>query len=247
MNKKSVSYLLFLMICLVPFSVKAECSDEELKSLKEDANKIKIEYQENYNPQKEDFEVTDNYDEEGNAIPDEDADKEVVLQKATIDVIVSNYSDKFYILDEETGYKFDNRKIENGMLILKNQPGGKRKYMLYSNSCGSLVKRFTITLPRYNIYSEDPLCEGITGEQLSVCGTWYNYSIDYNTFVKRIEQYKKDLNKIDENNKKKEKEKKVEEIKEFFEEYYLYMIFGILVIICIIAFVIYRKKRSVLE
>ena len=255
MNKKIVSYLVFLLICLVPFNVKAECSDEELKSLKEEANKIKITYEYDEDvvtdgtitlPKKEkrllDSYLDDVTDEEKNN------DGENVEQKGAMTVVVSGMIDKFYIEDTSYGYKYDSEDfIENNMIVIYNPNGGKTKFNIYSSSCGDIVRTITVNVPKFNQYYLDPLCEGINGGQLSVCDKWYNYEVDYDTFVRKVTQYKDSLKDIEEKKKKEEEEKFVEQIKEFFEEYYLYFVVGILLIIAIVVVIKVRRKRSELE
>lgn len=71
-----------------------------------------------------------------------------------------------------------------------------------SNTCDDVMKFVVITLPKYNKLSEDPLCEGI--EEFILCNPTYSKEIDYETFVSRVNTYKKNHIKEEENNETEE-------------------------------------------
>ena len=55
--------------------------------------------------------------------------------------------------------------------------------------CTDILKTINLKLIKYNKYSEDPLCEGI--EEFVLCQPTYEKEIDYDTFVSRVNTYKK--------------------------------------------------------
>ncbi len=55
--------------------------------------------------------------------------------------------------------------------------------------CSGMLKKDKIQLAKYNEYSNDPLCEGI--EEFVLCQKTYDKDIDYDTFVSRVNTYKK--------------------------------------------------------
>lgn len=94
-----------------------------------------------------------------------------------------------------------------GELTYSGIKPGKYKISIIgvSNECRDELKVINISLSNYNKYSEDKLCEGI--EEFVLCQKTYDKEIDYDTFVSRVNTYKKtkennNKNGSDETNKK---------------------------------------------
>ena len=62
-----------------------------------------------------------------------------------------------------------------------------------TDTCDDVLKTFDLNLTRYNNYASDPLCEGI--EEFVLCNPLYDKEIDYETFVSRVNTYKKTKDK----------------------------------------------------
>ena len=76
----------------------------------------------------------------------------------------------------------------------------KRQWFLtkYNKKCyqigtENLVKigNINVKLPKFNSYSLDPLCDGINTDEFPLCSKYLEYQPSYETFVKKIEEYKK--------------------------------------------------------
>ncbi len=50
------------------------------------------------------------------------------------------------------------------------------------------LKTITINAPNYNPYYNDPICEGLNN--LSICQKWSKVELDYEGFVKKVNEYK---------------------------------------------------------
>jgi len=122
-----------------------------------------------------------------------------------------------------------------------------------TNTCNDVVKTFTLNLPRYNIFSEDPLCQGI--EEFVLCQSTYDKQIDYETFVSRVNIYKKTKQKEIEKEENKElneeDNKNINKIESYIKEkpieVIIIAIFIILVVISIIVITRSIKKSRRLE
>lgn len=66
-----------------------------------------------------------------------------------------------------------------------------------TNTCNDVLKQITLELPEYNKLSEDELCKGI--EEFVLCSPTYDKEIDYDTFVSRVNTYKKTKEKEEKN------------------------------------------------
>lgn len=114
-----------------------------------------------------------------------------------------------------------------------------------TDTCDDELKTLTLKLDRYNSFSEDPLCEGI--EEFVLCQPTYNKEVDYETFVSRVNTYKK--TKLKEEQERLENETQQENeiityIKDNFIQIIIITIFVILVIITtIVSFKSIRKSR----
>ena len=113
-----------------------------------------------------------------------------------------------------------------------------------TSTCDEVLKTITLNLKEYNNYSEDPLCEGI--EEFVLCQPTYDKDIDYDTFVSRVNTYKKSKAKKEVNNQQEEtkENKAIEYIKENIFQIIIIIIFVILVLITtIITMKTIRKSR----
>ena len=63
------------------------------------------------------------------------------------------------------------------------------KVISLTDGCNDELKTIELKLPKYNNFSEDPLCEGI--EEFVLCSPTYGKELDYETFVSRVNTYKK--------------------------------------------------------
>ena len=48
---------------------------------------------------------------------------------------------------------------------------------MYSEKCDETLKDITVTLPRFNEYSLDPLCDGVDTEDFRYCNKYYDSEI----------------------------------------------------------------------
>lgn len=113
-----------------------------------------------------------------------------------------------------------------------------------TNTCDDVLKTIQITLPEYNKYSEDPLCEGI--EEFVLCNPTYAKKIDYDTFVSRVKTYKrtKEKNKQQEMIEKNDNEKNetIEIIQKYIKEHIVSIIIIIIFVVLIIITIIVTAK-----
>ena len=226
---KKVKYILFtfLILSLSILSAYAECTKEELNTLKQEANKIKVTYKHlggietpigtDYNR----FEIT-----------------------------VKNISDD--LIPTLLGYE----------IILEPQNGvakyelstGNWSIDIYSNKCTGIIHSISFRLPSFNKYSLDPLCEGIDGNDFILCGKYLDYQVSYDTFKRKVEEYRKTHEIKKDNSINNEDDTTVNEILNKIVKYitdyqmHIIIVLGIILIILIILIIIKKKKkRGVLE
>ncbi len=122
-----------------------------------------------------------------------------------------------------------------------------------NESCNNKLKTFNIKLNKYNSYSEDELCNGI--EEFVLCQETYEKEIDYDTFVSRVNTYKKtkkqEESKIEEKDDVEAKQSTINKLTDYLRNNYTKIIiiitFVVLLIITIVISTESIKKSRRLE
>ena len=146
---------------------------------------------------------------------------------------------------EGDGMEIANIEVTDKIIVSNLAPGQYIAFVVgLTDSCNDVLKKEEITLPQYNQYAYDPVCEGI--EEFVLCSPTYNKELDYDTFISRVNSYKK--NKANQDKTDNNTEEKPT-IKEWFKDNYMYFIYAIigivvLLIIALIIKVIYNHERK---
>lgn len=211
---KKKYFFLFLLLFLLPTNIKAGCSVEEKVRLKSLASNMNFSYT---------YVMHDN-------------------SYVSFNITISNLHPDLYIDDKyhaQTIYYNDSKETT----INEYDPGMSIQYDIVSNygACqGETIFTNYVTLPSYNYYYNDPICEGI--EDYSLCKKWSTVSLDYEKFKTTVQKYKDSLKKED---KKQEEQKEEEDVfllaLDFLAKYNLF-IFGGIIIVC--SGLIYYLKRK---
>lgn len=127
---------------------------------------------------------------------------------------------------------------------------GTYKYDIYgeNNTCRQTVKIGDIQIKELKNYSTDPLCKGI--EEFVLCQKDYYKDLDYETFVSRVNIYKKTKQeKIEKENIQRQEEQKnakKNQIKEYIEENLVQIIIIVVFVILLIVTLVvgYKTMRK---
>lgn len=226
---QKIKYILFtfLILSFGTLFVSAECTKEELTTEKEKTNNIKITYK-----------------HLGEVVKDDGS-------KAYNEFLVTARG-------VEEGQYIHLSPLTNTDFITENNEikitltTGKWEYNIYSLKCESVVKTINVNLPKFNIYSLDPLCEGIDGEDFAFCSKYLNYEVSRETFERKVNEYKRNMPISDTQISKDELNINdiMFKVLDFISNNNLYIV-GVLLIILIILLIIIinrkKKKRNVLE
>ena len=171
----------------------------------------------------------------------------------TKDYTVTTYNpkpDKYrYVITEDEFYDKNEQIIDNKTIYTGISPG---KYIIKilenEGGCRSILKEIEIDMPKYNIYYQDPLCEGI--EEFVLCQPTYKRDIDRETFEYRIKDYKNQ--KQEQANAEKQEEKITKDkitnyIKDNLIQIIIIVVFILLVIITSIITIKTTRKSRRLE
>lgn len=163
----------------------------------------------------------------------------------TLNLTYGDISSFIYTIE---GPEIENASLEviDNKLVIGNLTSGQ--YTIYvegaNDSCNDIFKTEKITLPQYNKYAYDSACEGI--EEFALCSPTYDKYLDYNTFISRVNSYKKSKENNDiSNNTVEEKNTVLEWMKDNYF-YIIYVAIGIIVllIIALIIKTIYNNERK---
>lgn len=208
--------LFFSILMLLPISCKAlECDFTEKARLKSLASNINTSY----------IPV-----ENGNTI--------------TFNVTISNIYPGLIVVDATTGNQYyydENRQNPGEVVITGLNPDKTYRYEIYSTNeeCNdSSLNIYYVTLPAYNSYYKDPICDGLSDYKL--CNKWLKTDMSYEEFIKEVTDYKNSLNQPDKTETKDNGE--LNPILEFIYQYYY--IFIALFVIAIIYIIYVRRKRD---
>lgn len=174
MNKCKYLVMVFLLSLFTNISfVRADCTNEEIAKLKDEASKIKVTYE--------------HLGEVTNDIGDVFYDRfNVEITNVGNDIILEINDLGEYSSDKDGKVKLE---LTTGDNIIN----------VYSSKCNIKLDEIKVKLPTFNPYSLDPLCKGVDSSEFSLCKKYYKPSVTYSEFVKRVKSYRV-TNKIKDNN-----------------------------------------------
>ena len=212
--RKYLFFMIFVLILGVHIEYvwAEECTEEKITSLKEQANNIT-------------YSVEFDYDGVNLGYFDQNFVSFVGINE-DLYVTSKDYSVGFFYSDSVDG------------VVTKGVGYGNNTFVIRSNSCpDTILKTINLDLKKYNIYSQYEECDGISGEELDVCNEFYEKDLDYDEFVKAVNNYKSTASNDDfiiNGN--------------LMSKYWYVMVIAGVFLVLIIAFVIYRNiKRSKLD
>lgn len=169
------------------------------------------------------------------------------FNKETKDYIVTFYGTMFDKYGYTTPEKMNLEKLVTSTNTSFAYSGIKSgEYVIevlgYTEECQETLKTITLKLPKYNSLSEDPLCEGI--EEFVLCQPTYDKDIDYETFVSRVNTYKKTKEKEPEEIiEEPEETKPIEELLEYIKNnLFQIIVITVFIILLIITTIITAKS-----
>ena len=167
---KWYKYVLFMILFLVPNVIHAECSNSEIVQYQEQAKNINITY---------------DYTEHENSY-------------VLFTIKIANLTPGLYIQDSKSGT--DYHYTGSDITIDNYNSGNTYRFKIFTdggNCSDTLITKKYVTLPYYNVYYKDPICEGI--EDYRYCQKWAKVILPYDEFYKKVTTYKNSLLSDEEN------------------------------------------------
>lgn len=209
---RKVFLVLVFSLVMIPFScVMADCSDEEIKAYKEIVKNITVNIK---------------FDEES---------VDLGIYGNNI-VTISGLSEGFFGRTDDMSVGFFYEDMESGE-ITRSVGSQVKSISFYSNQCSDVkLRTVKLELKQYNYFSDYEECEGLKGK-LDVCDPYYDKSLDYDTFMRKVHAYKEEGEIIEKDNV----------IVEWLRDYYYIPVIVVLVVVGGIVMIIRWKKRNELD
>ena len=215
---KRLLFIMALVFLLFPLKVEAAwyCDYKDLAELKAIATNIKYIY-----------------------------DYRIESDKALFTITLTNIYKEFYVYDVKNNkyYYPDRNKDISEITIDGYQSGISYNFVIYTTreKCEEeTVYSFYVTLPTYNKYYLDPLCEGY--ENYSLCQKWNNLgNMSYEEFKDDMQAYIDSLKEQEE--AKEEDDFSIYWLLEFYLKYYMYILPTVIVGLLIVIYNLSRKNR----
>jgi len=212
MNKIKNLLTIAIIFTILPNAIYADCTTEEIKHFKKIEKDYKVTYE--FNKDTETYTITF-YNPE----PD-------------------NYDYAIYGIDDMSSCKEINRQETKCENLLGNN------YYLQivgiTETCNDTLKEVSTNLSRQNNYWDDPLCEGI--EEFVLCQPTYDKEIDYDTFVSRVNIYKKTKQREETKSKEEKENKIIDNLINFIKDNLLNIVLIIIFVVAITITVILAAK-----
>lgn len=221
MKKYKYTIFTIILFLICISNTYAACTQEEINEFKKIEDQYKITYE--FNKSTKDYTVT-----------------------------FDGVEPKKYVFSIKSGEPITNcKKINDYKTECYNVKKGN--YIIETkgttDSCKDTLKTITLNLKGYNKYHEDPMCDGI--EEFVLCQETYDKEIDYDTFVSRVETYKRTKEKekpiLNEQKEETIQNKMIKYIKIHLLEIIVIILFVVLVFITTIVTAKSIKKSRRLE
>lgn len=219
MKKRKKLLLTIISFTIFTPKIYAECTKEDINTFNKISDEYKVTYE--FNKDSKLYDLT---------FYDPSPDKYTF--------IINGATDGEFSIQDDNNYKYIGISPGNYEITIKG----------IANECQDIFKTININLPKYNEYSEDPLCDG--NEEFVLCQPTYDKEVDYETFKSRLEVYKKTKQDNNEVNKEKDNNKDnniVNYIKNNIIEITIVAASLIILTIIIISIVKRQKKSRRLE
>lgn len=217
--------------------VDTVCSSEDMARFNELASDIKVTYESN------------------EELVDDHEDEEFWYTQYVLDLIIYNLSDDMYAIIKATDshnsiyLNKDNKNNEGNVVLRINDTSSVQNLtmIVYADGlgCKNKLRTITVTLPRYNYYSNFAICDDIP--EYYLCQKYITFTVNGETFSDEVTKYKEkmalqseeiDIDFGEDNNNA------INQTISFFSKYKYIFVALIIWIGVILTFVILKKKKG---
>lgn len=222
--KKDLIFIFLLIIFQIPIVKADDCSDEMIAKYKSLSQNIHVDY----------VYVNDPSSIDSNLI----IKQSKVISDDVYYITISGLEDGLVAIDQD----YNEYRRSNGEEVSFYANAGDIKLGIYADTCSAnVIRRFSLVLPKFNIYSKHEYCERLKEYQFDFCDEWYQGDLEMSSFLAKVEPYIAEI-------EAKENTSIMDSILEFLQGHLL-IVGGVLffLIVIVVILIHYRRKRSVLE
>lgn len=161
----------------------------------------------------------------------------------SFNITIHNVHKDLIVKDKQTGRRYSSKQSDlNSFTISNLKDGASYSFEIYadnSNCSYRIYNTLYVTIPKYNKYYKDPICNGAS--EYLYCQKWVEIgNVSYSEFIELVNDYKnKDVEEIIE--EKEEEANWFYIISDFWAKYYLY-IAGAIILICVPIIIIKNRR-----
>ncbi|MBE6155084.1 MAG: hypothetical protein E7163_05925 [Firmicutes bacterium] len=168
----------------------------------------------------------------------------IIENRPYFDVTITNLIPEVYFVDTLTNSTYTYNTTQDGEITIYNYTGDSGSFKFYSaiDACyGISLGTKYYKFPTYNVYHADPICSDIPN--YSLCKKWVKVNYSKEEFEKKVLEYKKTDDVIEEKKDLEPEKTFVDIIIEIYIKYYYYFL-GSIIIICSTIIIIHNKKNK---
>lgn len=215
MKTRYIILTIILFIFITPKVNAAMCTKSEIIKIKEKVNNVKIE----------------------SVLVNEDS--------GMFNIKITGLPEKVYITETTTEQNYSYSSNVDGVITIPRIGGGTYTFKFYYLQCDNqLLRTQSITVPYYNYYSKNKLCDNIPVEEVKECDEWYQGEVTKELLTQKINEYNEKLKQEQKANRFKNI---INTIKDFMMNYLIYIVIALAIIIIVPVIIIRNKKRGELE
>lgn len=161
------------------------------------------------------------------------------------DITFTNIQPDLYFYDKiyDRYYSYDD--TNNGVITLSEYYPGNVSFTFYSRHSECNDEKLSVksvSLPYYNRYYDDDLCDGI--EDYNLCQRWINYNGTYTYFKEQVQNYRYSLISKNDNNDIVIKKSFLTKLIEYFTSYYYIILpLSIMIFVGVLYLIKFIKNR----
>lgn len=229
MKNNKIAKIILIILCIASIYTYTKVEAKETCTIQEKNNLIQLAYNVKF-----DYELID--------------DKGEIGSNKLFALTISNLFDGIKIEDKAIIYRYEEDRETPGIVEMNEyyESGKTYTFSIYgddNSACQDvfLLKK-TITIPKYNHYSEREECVGI--EEFKLCQRWYAGSFTEEEFKSQVQKYKDALNTQPEKTQKEEKENIITHLLRLYVNNLIISISLTIILLLIILIIIIKIIRN---
>ncbi len=159
-------------------------------------------------------------------------------------ITLTNLTSDMIVFDRNASKTYKGFANTGSEMSVRTKMSGSYSFIIYSKQCKEQVATKSVSLPTYNVYYGDKLCDGL--DQCDACQKWYGSNSDRKKFEQSVQECKRKQNAVIEAEEKPVKQAQAwyESIAKIFLDFWWAIIILMIVIIGIYYAIRAKQKKN---